>query len=125
MSYTIDVLRGLCLHAPLAAHKLLDRLLEMMLPNGQPAIYENYNPVTGQPQDTANFSWNGQLIDVIMSDMLGISAHEGSIEVTAPAVPAEWDEWSVRNLRLGRDRYSIAGIRAAGEWRISIDLENA
>lgn len=120
MSYTMDILRGLCYHSPEAAGMLLDKLLNMMLPDGVPAVYENYQPLTGAGIECPNFSWNGQIVDIIMRDMFGISCKNGIVTATSKGVPREWDHWKVGGVCLHGKRYSIIGKKVREQWRHEI-----
>ncbi len=117
MSYTMDILRGLCYHAPEAAGMLLDKLLNMMLPNGVPAVYENYHPLTGLGIECPNFSWNGQIIDIIIRDMFGISCKNGTVAATSKGVPPEWDHWKVSGVCLHGKSYTVSGKKVHGQWQ--------
>lgn len=120
MSYPIDILRGLSWHDKTAAGKLLDRLLNMMLPEGQPAVYENYHPLTGQPMECPNFSWNGQIIDIIMRDMFGISFDGAKVSATSAGVPPDWDSWKVKSVVLHGKRFNISAKKCRGQWQYEI-----
>jgi len=121
MSYTIYILRGLFRLRPQAAWKLLNRILDMLCPEGTPRIFENYNPVTGEGQDCANFSWHGMLIDVIISEMLGLQTGP-DLSAAGCACPDEWKEWSIENLHFKGDTYSIQAIREKGSWHTSFTV---
>ncbi|MCA1809549.1 MAG: hypothetical protein LC725_08895 [Lentisphaerae bacterium] len=120
MSYPMDILRGLAHHDRGAAARLLDRLINIMLPDGEPAINENYQPLTGLPLECPNFSWNGQIIDIIMRDMFGISCRDGQVSATSAGVPDDWDHWKVANVRLHGRRYDISAVKTQGQWRHEI-----
>jgi putative isomerase len=123
MSYPMDILRGLNYHDKAAAARLLDRLLNIMLPGGEPAIYENYHPLNGQPMECPNFSWNGQIIDIIMRDMFGISFVDGEVSATSAGVPDDWDSWKVKGVVLHGKRYTISAKKSRGCWRHEIKEE--
>lgn len=117
MSYPMDILRGLYHHRPEAANRLFDRLATLMLKNGKPEIYENYNPMTGQAQECPNFSWNGQVVDILLRDMFGIAWKDGEVAATSAGAPADWDQWAVRGVRIHGKRYDIIGKKVDGQWR--------
>lgn len=120
MSYPIDILRGLNYHDTDAANKLLDKLLNLMLKDGIPAIYENYQPLTGVGIECPNFSWNGQIIDIIMRNMFGISFENGKVIATSSGVPDDWDNWSIKNLYLHGKHYDISANKKSGKWQYKI-----
>jgi hypothetical protein len=115
MSYTMDILRGLYRHRREVANRLLDRLLAYMLPSDGPAVYENYNPLTGQFQDCPNFSWNGQVIDIVLRDMLGIAWTPDGVIATSVGAPADWTEWRVTGLPMAGGRWDVEGARTPSE----------
>jgi glycogen debranching enzyme len=123
MSYPMDILRGLMHHDVDAASKLFDKLVNTMLPDGEPSIYENYNPETGVGICCPNFSWNGQIIDIIMRDMFGISYEEGKVTATSAAVPLQWDNWKVKNVVLHGKSYTVSGKKVDGKWEHEV-VEN-
>lgn len=120
MSYPMDILRGLFKHDRGAAHKLLDRLLALMMKDGIPAAYENYHPLTGQALECPNFSWPGQLTDILLRDMFGIAWRDGELHITSHGVPDDWDHWSLRNLQLHGRRFAIDARRRDGHWHYDI-----
>ena len=125
MSYMIYTVRGLLRRAPDAGWKLLDRMLDYLVVDGNPRVFENYNPVTGQGQDCPDFGWHGMLVDVVLTELLGLRLDVEQDYTPGPGAchaPAHWAEWSVRNLRVRGARYTAHGRRAdRGGWEVHVD----
>ena len=126
MSYMIPILRGLFRRAPEAGWKLLDRMLDYLVVDGNPRVFENYNPLTGQGQDCPDFGWHGMLVDVVLTEMLGLGLDPKRDYTPSPGAcraPAHWGEWRVRNLRARGKRYTVSGRPAAGApgWEVDVD----
>lgn len=122
ISYNIMILRGLFRHRPDAGWKLLDRIIDMLLPEGIPNLFENYNPLTGQGYDTADFGWHGMLLDVIIQEMLGIKAGGLELEVGEIHCPEEWTEWHIHHLYYGGKYYDIHSRREGDRWISTVSL---
>ena len=112
MSYMIPILRGLFRRAPEAGWTLLDRMLDYLVVGGNPRVFENYNPVTGVGQDCPDFGWHGMLIDVVLTELLGIGLDPGDNYRPRPGrcrAPRGWSEWRVENLYVRGRRYNAHG----------------
>jgi len=116
MNYTAYTLRGLFRYRPAAAWKLLDRLMDGLMPQGQPYIFENYNPVTGQGYDCANFSWAGLLVDVILHDMLAMEPTREGLQKGQPRCPETWQAFEISNLFCTGKLHHIVRKRQNGKW---------
>ena len=97
-SYNIYILRALFRRDPKAGWKLFNRFIDTLMPNGIPMIFENYNPITGVGYDSANFGWQGMLVDVVLREVLGITPTQERLVVSKPNCPDSWSEWSIRHL---------------------------
>lgn len=120
MSYMVYILRGLFRRAPEAGWALLDRMLDYLVVNGNPRVFENYNPVTGQGQDCPDFGWHGMLVDVVLTEMLGLSLDSKRDYTPAPGgckAPAHWRDWRVHNVPVRGKRYTVSGRRGADPRR--------
>lgn len=125
MSYMIPILRGLFRRAPEAGWKLLDRMLDYRIVDGNPRVFENYNPVTGEGQDCPDFGWHGMLVDVVLTEVLGLVLNPGRgyvPEAGACRAPSDWSEWRVENLSVRGRRYSAVGRTRmpGGTWEVTI-----
>ena len=116
MNYTAYTLRGLFRYRPAAAWKLLDRVMDGLMPQGQPYIFENYNPVTGQGYDCANFSWAGLLVDVILHDMLAMEPTREGLQKGQPRCPETWQAFEISNLFCTGKLHHIVRKRQNGKW---------
>lgn len=120
MNYTAYILRGLFRYRPDAAWKLLDRILDGLMLEGMPNIFENYNPLTAQGYDAANFGWAGLLVDVIIRDMLAIRLELGKLTFGRPNCPEDWNDFELDNLLFRQDEYKISCRKENGKWNFSI-----
>lgn len=124
MSYMTYILRGLLRQSPQTGWALFDRMLDYLVVEGQPRIFENYNPITGQGQDCPDFGWHGMLADVFLIDLLGLQL-ERSREFAPTAgfcrAPVSWGTWSVENLRIRGRTYDVKGRFIKGAWTVDVN----
>lgn len=125
MSYMIPILRGLFRRAPEVGWKLLDRMLDYLVVDGNPRVFENYNPVTGEGQDCPDFGWHGMLVDVVLTEVLGLVLSPGRgyhPEAGTCRAPSEWEDWRVENIPVRGRRYSAVGRKRmpGGTWEVTI-----
>lgn len=120
MNYTTYVLRGLFRYRPEAAWKLLDRVIDGLMPKGIPNIFENYNPETGQGYDAANFGWAGLLVDVILRNMLAIESTRDGLTFGKPRCPTKWQGFEITHLFCHGTVHHIAAKQIEGRWDTEI-----
>lgn len=120
MSYNVYILRGLFRTDPSAGWKLLDRILDMLMPGGVPAIFENYNPLTGVGQNAANFGWHGMLVDVILREALGVTPTREGLTMGRTYCPDLWRDWQINNLYYRGEHFDVSSKRDGDEWKTRI-----
>ncbi len=118
MNYVAYTLRGLFRYRPDAAWKLLDRVLEGLMPQKGPNIFENYNPLTRQGYDSANFYWHGLLVDVIIHDMLAIEPTREGLRMGEPRCPETWQKFEIGNLFCGGRAHHIVSVKKEEKWML-------
>jgi hypothetical protein len=89
-------------------------------------VFENYNPLTGEGQDCPDFGWHGMLVDVVLTEVLGLVLSPGRgylPEAGTCRAPSDWREWRVENIPVRGRRYSAVGRKRmpSNVWEVTFD----
>ena len=98
MCYTVYILRGMFRTRPDDAWKMFDKILDTLIQQGTPYIFENYNPLTREYYDCQGFQWQCMFVDLILEEILGLKISNGKLVMENPKTPDDWDSFKVKNI---------------------------
>ncbi len=117
MCYTVYIMRGMFRTRPDEAWKMFDKILDTLIQQGTPYIFENYNPLTGQYYDCQAFQWQVMFVDLILEEIFGLKIRDGKLAMENPRVPDDWESFKVKNIFFGGKMHGFEVNRKSdGKW---------
>jgi len=118
MYYTAYILKGLFRHDKAKAWMVMENILDTLVQDGVPYIFENYNPLTRQYYDCQGFLCQTAFIDLILTEILGLTIRNNELLIDEPSTPISWKQFTIRNIYFKGLTYNISASRTEGEnWK--------
>lgn len=118
MCYTIYILRGMFRTRPEAGWKVFNNLLDTLIQDGTPYIFENYNPLTRQYYDCQGFHWQGMFVDLILEEVLGLKIKDNRLVIDQARTPEGWDSVKIKNVYYQGRMFQIEMLKENNSWKI-------
>jgi hypothetical protein len=96
------------------ALRLVDKTVNMMVPNGQASCWEFHNPLTGEGRRAVDNGFSAMPIQAVLQRVFGLNPHPTNLELK-PHLQPEWPDASVQNVFAGGTSLNVDYVRVGVE----------